>query len=209
MKSIRVAGVVMAFMLMLTSVGAEPTLAATAGGQVVVSHRKEGNFDYVVGRVRVQAPPDQVWMVMANPYEFEQKISTKCHVEKVQSDTPQVSVITARVDVGFLLPPVHYTVESRYENRRKITFHALSGDLRDFRGSWEVTPTEDGGGSYVTFGMFVQPNLPIPQWLVRHTIRAELPHTLTALRTRIEQLSAREDKPVTRKLASTGEVRFD
>jgi hypothetical protein len=146
---------------------------------------------------------------MANPYEFEQKISTKCHVEKIHADTPELSVITARVDVGFFLPPIHYTVESKYENHRRISFHALSGDLRDFRGAWEVAPAEDGQSAYVTFGMFVQPNLPVPQWLVRHAIRAELPHTLNALRTRVEQLVSHAEKPATRKLASTGDVRFD
>lgn len=194
-------------MFMLSGLLFDPALAAASRQPVEVTQRKEGNFDYVVGRVKIPAPPDRVWVVMANPYEFEQKISPKSHVEKVHQDTPDVSVITARIDCIFR--PIHYTVESKYEHRRKITFHALSGDLRDFRGAWEITPADDGASCYVTFGMFVQPNLPIPQFLIRHAIRAELPHTLNALRERVEQLAAHGDKLATRKLASTGDARFD
>jgi hypothetical protein len=187
-----------------------PSLAATSTAEPVsVSSRRDGHLQYVVGRIKIPSPPDQVWGVMANPFEFEQKISPKFKTERIITDTPGISILSCQVNIGFLLPPIHYTVESRYENRRTISFHSISGDLKDFRGSWQLDPADGGKASYVTYSMYVQPNLPVPQWLVRYAVRSELPRTLEGIRDRVSRLVARKDSPADRKLASTGEVRFN
>jgi hypothetical protein len=195
------------FLILLTC--AAPNFASTSSEPVSVSSRREGHLQYVVGKIKIPSPPDQVWGVMANPFEFEQKISPKFHTDRIITDTPGVSVLSCHVNIGFLLPPLKYTVESRYENHRTITFQSISGDLKDFRGSWVLEPADGGKSSYLTYSMYVQPNLPVPQWLVRYAIRSELPHTLTAIRERVSRLVARQETPANRKLASTGEVRFN
>lgn len=173
---------------------------------VSVSSRKEGDVQYVVGRIRIRHKPEQVWPIMANPYEFEQKISPKFKTEKVITDKIDTSLITCRVDVGFLLPPIHYTAESHYEAPRLISFRSRAGDLKDFRGKWEVEPKNGGTECDVIYSMYCRPGIPLPQWLMRQAIKFELPHTLTALRDRVDHIYAHKDAPASRKIAAVGNV---
>jgi ribosome-associated toxin RatA of RatAB toxin-antitoxin module len=184
------------------------TPAVQAASDLAITHKKDGKIQYVVGKIKIPHDADAVWMVLANPFEFEQKISPRFKTVQIITDKPDVSVLKCQVDAGFLLPPVHYTVESRYSNHRRIDFRSVAGDLKDFRGSWEIEPADGGETCYVTYSMYVEPNLPVPQWLVRQGIKIELPHTLNELRARVAKLVTRQDRPVGRKLASTGEVRF-
>lgn len=171
---------------------------------VAVSHRKDGEFQYVVGRIRIHQPPERVWPILANPFEFEQKISQKFKTVQILTDKPDVSVLKCRVDMGFLLPPINYTVESRYEARRKVTFHSLAGDLKEFRGTWEVEPVSSGNECDVIYSMYCQPGIPVPQWLVRQCIKFELPHTLNGLKNRVDQVYIHNYLPASRRLASSG-----
>lgn len=175
-------------------------------GQVTVSHKKEGDIQYVVGKIRINQPPERVWPIMANPFEFEHKISPKFKTVEVVADHPDLTILKCRVDIGFFLPSIKYTVESKYQRQRKIVFRSIGGDLKDFRGAWELEPAAGGLQTDVTYSMYVQPGIPVPQWLVRQGIKIELPHTLTGLSERVNQIYAREDQPVARRTAAAGSL---
>ncbi len=121
-------------------------------------------------------------------------------------DRPDQTVMQCRVDMGFL-PPIKYTVESKYENNRRILFRSTEGDLKDFRGMWEVEPSDGGKESLVTYSMYVQPGIPVPQWIVRQAIKSELPRTLKGLRDRVTQICSKTGLPAAaRHIAASAQV---
>lgn len=182
------------------------TVAYAAVSPVKVSHRKEGEIQYVVGQIRIEHPPEKVWPILANPFEFEEKISPKFKTVKLITDSADLSVASCRVEIGFLFPAIKYTAESRYEAGRKITFRSIAGDLKDFRGTWELVPANGGKHCDVIYSMYVVPGIPVPQWLVRQGIKFELPHTLSGLKNRVDQIYAGQDTPVQRRIAAAGSV---
>lgn len=175
---------------------------AVSKDDVAVSHSKQGDIEFVVASIHIDQPPDRVWPILANPFEFEQTISPKFHTTKVLVDRPDESLLECKVDVGFLLPPINYTVFSSYAPCKRITFKSTAGDLKDFEGSWSVQAAEDGKSSDVTYSMYVNPGIPVPQWLVRQGIRMELPHTLRALRDRVYEIYRGSSTPTPRSLTA-------
>lgn len=184
-----------------------PNVESTlARGEVSISYRHEGDIQYVTGSIRIPHAAEKVWPILANPYEFEEKICPHFKMLEVLVDKPGMTLLKCQVDIGLFLPAVKYTVESRYENGQRISFKSKAGDLKDFRGYWEVIPVNDGRECDVTYSMYVVPGIPVPQWLVRQGVKIELPHTLTALRNRIHDVYESRNALVKRSLAASGRV---
>jgi len=157
-------------------------------GEVVVGLKDVGATKYVTAQVLINAPPDQVWPIMVNPFEFQGKISPRMKMVEVVADQSNRSVLKFTVD-AILIPHFTYTVESLYgsnNNSQSIQFHRVDGMLKDFRGSWVMTPVASGGKTELTYCMYVDPGFPVPQWMIREAVKHELPKTLTALRKRVE-----------------------
>ena len=156
-------------------------------GDVVVGLKDVGATKYVTAQVLIDAPPDQVWPIMVNPFEFQGKIAPRMKTVEVVADQKNRSVLKFTID-AMLIPHFTYTVESLYDNGASIQFHSVAGMLKDFRGSWIMTPVT-GGKTELTYCMYVDPGFPVPQWMVREAVKSELPKTLTALRERIQVIS--------------------
>jgi carbon monoxide dehydrogenase subunit G len=169
-------------------------------GEVVVDQKDVGDTKFVVAKILIDAPPEQVWRIMTNPFEFQGKISPRMKDVQVVTDLPELSVLKVTVNIGFFLPPVTYAVESRYENRERIEYRRVGGTLRDFKGSWVLFPVADGRKTQVNYSMFVDPGIPVPQWLVRAGVRDELPRTLTAMRERVIGVFVKHQSLVTRSI---------
>lgn len=154
-------------------------------GEVVVDQRDVGATKFVVAKILINAPPGQVWRIITNPFEFKGKINPRMKEVEVVTDRPELSVLKVTVNLGFLLPPIVYSVESRYENHERIEFKRVGGTIKDFKGNWVIVPADEGRKTQVVYSMFVDPGIPVPQWLVRAGVRDELPRTLTAMRERV------------------------
>jgi ribosome-associated toxin RatA of RatAB toxin-antitoxin module len=172
----------------------EPTATVTC--------RAVGNTEFVIGHIRVQAPAEKVWPILANPYEFEEKISPRFTTVQVLCDKKEMSVLRCKVDIGCLLPAINYTVQSTYNHTRSIAFRSIAGDFKDFRGSWTVVPSASGKSCDVTYSIYVVPGIPVPQWVVRQAVKAELPHTLEGLRRRVESVCEGLERPVRRTISA-------
>lgn len=154
-------------------------------GEVVVRDENVGQTRFVAARILIDAPPSKVWPVLSNPFEFQRRISPRMKTVEVLTDREDMSVLQVSVDIGFLLPAISYAVESRYQAQERISFKRVSGTLKDFRGYWEILPKNDGAKTEVVYSMYVDPGIPVPQWLVRAGVREELPRTLMAMRERV------------------------
>jgi hypothetical protein len=153
-------------------------------GEVVVGLRDVGATKFVTGSLLINEPPDRVWPIMVNPFEFLGKISPRMKNVEVVTDKANLSVLKVTLDVT-LIPHFTYIVESRYENSARIEFKRIGGVLKDFRGFWEMSPACNGSRTQLTYSMYIDPGFPLPQWIIREGVKAELPRTLLALRKRV------------------------
>jgi len=160
-------------------------------GDVVVGLKDIGNTKYVTARVLINAPPDQVWPIMVNPFEFAGKISPRMKTVEVVADQSNRSVLRFTID-AILIPHFTYTVESLYDNRESIKFHSVAGMLKDCRGSWVMTPSAGGDKTELAYCMYVDPGFPVPQWMIREAVKGELPKTLAALRERVQTIAKQQ-----------------
>jgi hypothetical protein len=169
-------------------------------GQVVVGLKDVGSTKYVVGKILINEPPEKVWPIMVNPFEFQGKISPRTKKVEVFTDEANLSVMKMTMDTSPVpfLPQMSYTVESRYEQNDKggrIEFRRIAGVVKDFRGCWDMAPFDGGTKTELTYSMYIDPGFFLPQWIVREGVKGELPRTLTALRKRIDDVYEGADRP--------------
>ena len=91
------------------------------------------------------------------------------------------------VRYSWLLPTVRYVFRADYDRPHRIDFRRISGDLKEEEGTWLFTPTADGAATVVEYEVYVDPGFWIPQALVAHTLRRDIPAVLTGLRECVER----------------------
>ena len=165
-------------------------------GEVVVGLRTEGETKFVTGRMLIDQPPEVVWPIMVNPFEFQRNISTRMKRVDVLKDTVDSSILKVTMD-AFPIPDVTYMVESKYKKvgeGARIDFRRIGGVFRDFQGYWVVKPSHQGKKTELLYSMYIDPGFFVPQWIVRKGVRGELPKTLKALRTRVDNVCSKVEK---------------
>lgn len=159
-------------------------------GEIIVGLRDKGATKYVTGTVLIDQPPDKVWPIMVNPFEFKGKISPRMKTVEVVLDKIDESVLKVSLDLTFLIPNFTYVVRSLYDHDKKmIEFQRVGGSLKDFSGTWEMASADGGKKTELTYCMYVDPGFFVPQWIVREGVKVELPKTLTALRRRVNAVA--------------------
>lgn len=173
-------------------------------GEVLVGLTNVGETRFVTGRVLINQPPERVWQVMVNPFEFKGKVCPRMKNIDVLVDKADRSVLKMTMDT-FPIPDICYTVQSDYSKTKcgaRIDFHRVSGSLRDFRGSWEISSSHGGTKTDVTYSMYVDPGFFVPQWIVRKGVSGELPKTLKGMRDRIDEIFREESRDLEKKTIS-------
>jgi len=161
-------------------------------GDIIVGLSGEGESRLVTGTILINDRPDRVWQIVANPFEFCGKISPRMKEVKMMLDKHDQSVMKVTMDV-MLIPHFNYIVESHYKSNEKIEFHRVDGTLKDFKGSWEIVPKENGTKSELTYSMFLDTGFFVPQWLIREGVKGELPRTLSAIKKRVDAVSSKRE----------------
>lgn len=159
-------------------------------GEIVVGLENIGSMRFVTGRVLIDQPPEKVWPIMVNPFEFQKKITPRMKSVDVVLDKISKSVLKVTMD-AFPIPDLTYEVESNYmrtEHGARIDFHRTAGTLKDFRGHWIMNPSHHGKKTELIYSMYLDPGFFVPQWIVRQGVKGELPKTLEALRKRIAEV---------------------
>ncbi len=159
-------------------------------GEIVVGLETIGSTRFVTGRVLIDQPPEKVWPIMVNPFEFKGKISPRMKTVDVLLDQVSKSVLKVKMDT-FPMPDITYEVESSYsrtEHGARIDFKRIGGTLKDFKGHWIMNPADGGKKTELVYSMYLDVGFFVPQWVVRYGVKGELPRTLEALRTRINEV---------------------
>ena len=89
---------------------------------------------------------------------------------------------------SILIPDVSFYQDINTTPNR-IDFKRISGDLKQEDGNWVLASAADAA-TIVEYELYVDPGFWIPRVLLRHSLRAELPAALTAVRERAESTVA-------------------
>jgi hypothetical protein len=100
------------------------------------------------------------------------------------------ALIAHEIDYSWFLPRMHYVFRARNTFPSQVDFQEVSGDLAINRGSWRLSALPGADHTLLVYEVRIKPRLYVPQWLVRRSLRKDLPELLTALR-RVSEVGAR------------------
>ena len=75
-----------------------------------------------------------------------------------------------------------FTFEANRPSETLGTFHVIKGDLKVMEGQWSFQDSPDGIGIIASHELRVRPRFPSPRWLVRRTLRKDLPGMMACIR---------------------------
>lgn len=90
------------------------------------------------------------------------------------------AVVRQVIKKHWLLPKIEYSFESVRRPYEEMTFKLIEGDLDIMEGSWRFTPA--AGGTLVEYEARIKPSFPVPRWLIRRTIRKDVPSLIACIR---------------------------
>jgi hypothetical protein len=145
----------------------------------------------VSAAVRINAGPEAIWNVMTDCEHASSFVPGLKHCRRVESSPDEAwELIEHEVKYSWLLPTIRYVFRADYQRPRRIDFRRVSGDLKDQEGTWLLEATPDGSATIIQYEVYLDPGFWVPQALVRHSLRKDLPAVLEALRTRVEGFKA-------------------
>lgn len=133
--------------------------------------------------VQIAAPAARVYAVMMDceaALRFVPHLQS-CKVLERSADG-RSAVIEHVSDLGWYAPRTRYAFRAEYDPPRSVDFRHVSGDFSENEGRWELVPLDQGRATIVTYRVRVVPKIAVPRWLVRATLRRELPDLLRSLR---------------------------
>jgi uncharacterized protein YndB with AHSA1/START domain len=173
-------------------------LARLRDGAVLVDaelsqDRPTGN---VRAAVQIRASPERVFRTLtdcAEALRFVPHLRHCAELERAADDSWRV--VEQQIDYGWFMPRAYYVFRVDYERYARIRFSNVRGDFRENRGEWVFRPTADRQGTLLTYSVYIVPRFMVPRWLMRSTLRRDLPQLMTGLRTRAESAPAVAPKP--------------
>lgn len=79
-------------------------------------------------------------------------------------------------------PTLDFTFEASRDAGGYGEAHLVGGDLKVLEGQWKLVPQEDENSLIVTHEIRVQPKIPVPKWLIRRSLRKDLPGMMACIR---------------------------
>ena len=159
--------------------GQEPTVSVVPD--------TDGAGGRVDAKIRIAAPPADVWRAMLDCKVSERIVSglTYCRVLK-QDPNGAWDVREHRVTWSSLFPSVRNVFRSDYERHAVIRFARIEGDLRKLKGTWRLQPLAGEKATLVTYMAEIDPGVPVPGVLLRAAIESDVRKVLVALQREVE-----------------------
>ncbi|HEY7887813.1 MAG TPA: SRPBCC family protein [Steroidobacteraceae bacterium] len=98
------------------------------------------------------------------------------------------------IQYSLFTPTIHTVFRAEFRPPYRVDFHRIGGDLKHEVGSWNLLPSA-GDTTTVVYRVSLQPGFWIPKFVVRRTLRKQLPAALRSLRKHAQELAATESSP--------------
>jgi hypothetical protein len=136
--------------------------------------------------VKVTAPVPAIWNVLKDcprSAEYTPNIVSCRSLEIL--DNGRAELFTQTIKIAFFVPAFDHVFQLSYDPYRHIGVHRVSGPINVLDGNWWLVPQADGSVLLVN-ELAIDIGLPVPRFLVRATMRREIPKMLTGIRDRAQ-----------------------
>jgi hypothetical protein len=136
--------------------------------------------------VEVDAPATAIWDVLkaceVSP-EYVPNVQSCTKLEEL--DGGHAELFQQTIKPVFFLPTFEHLFRLDYTPYTRIDVNRVSGPIARLQGTWWLVP-EDNGRILLVYELALDPGMPIPRFLVRSTLKRDLPRVLAAVRERAE-----------------------
>ena len=164
----------------------ETQLLRLKKGEILVNVRQTGDppKGMVEATILIEAPAENIWQIMTDCRELPNFVPglKDC---RVLDSGQNWEIIRHEVKWIWFLPRYVYVFRADYKPNRKIDFVRIRGDLREMKGSWRLTALGRDSQTILRYSVFLDPGFFVPQWVVRRSLKADLPALLTSIRTKV------------------------
>lgn len=167
--------------------------AKSASEGCTIEDQVTNNKNYQVSHVVVKSSPAAVWQVLTD-YNGAPKTFPNLKKVRVLSECGNSKRVHYQIRPTGLIATYEYDLEVKETPHRSIEFHRICGDFKEIDGYWKLEPADGGRSTLVTYASHVNGGLFMPQALIKHQSRVDMPIALNALRNAAEsstQIAAR------------------
>ena len=134
----------------------------------------------------VDAPATAIWDVLKAceiAPEYVPNVQSCKKLEELDGGRAELFVQT--IKPVFFLPTFQHEFRLDYTPYSRIDVNRVSGPIAHMQGTWWLLP-EDNGRILLVYELALDPGMPIPRFLVRATLKRDLPKVIAAVRERAE-----------------------
>ena len=156
--------------------------AQILAGQVLSVPIRTSKYGATVwGAIRINAPAQAIFdsIVYCNGETSAHRTMRRCTVMET-GDTYEI--VEHRIKYHWYIPMQSYIYRGDYTGNTSVRFRVLEGDLKKLDGGWDLFPVEEGNGYLVRYYATIQPRIPAPRWLVRRSLKKEIPEMLQVMK---------------------------
>jgi hypothetical protein len=142
--------------------------------------------------VDVRAPASRIWALLTDCAEAPRLVTfiKACRVVDGPGPAGGWDLREDQIQPAFFLPPLRALFRSEFEGERRIRFRCTSASqLKLCEGEWRLEPTPDGAVR-VTYASAVAAPYPLPDFIIRTVLAAEMADSMRTLRRRAAQPEA-------------------
>lgn len=128
-------------------------------------------------------PAREVWRVVVSCELALSYVAGMQHCESVRGDERE-ALVHQVVDKGWWMPELDYRIQVRRSPFEWMTVTLESGNLAGLDGAWRFAPWPATGSdtTLVAHRIVIEPERRAPGWLVRRTLRGDLPDMMACIR---------------------------
>lgn len=195
--SLRSSGLAAALLVIAVSAGTCFAGASSAGpgddgGAYDLARLRSGEIllqtmdsDKPGGAARVTAlfhtTADAVWEVIGNCKNELIYIRGLKLCEVLEAGTTRM-LMHHRLRSSWYTPTLDFTFEASRKSGNFGEAHLVGGNLKVLQGQWWLVPLAEANDVIVIHEIRIQPKIPAPRWLVRRSLRKDLPDMLACIR---------------------------
>jgi hypothetical protein len=192
-KSVRAAAPLFLLSLSLAAAGQQPDLdwvdrEAVAAREILVVAERGGRPLTVAVKIaaEVDAPIAAIWDILTRCEIAPEYVPNVVSCRKLETlDNGRADLFVQEIKPIFFLPPFDHVFRLDYTPYSRIDVERVSGPIEHMQGSWWLMPQENGR-VLLLYELALDPGLPIPRFLVRATLKRDLPKIMRAVRARAE-----------------------
>lgn len=134
----------------------------------------------------VAAPATAIWDVLKACEVAPEYVPNVVSCRKLEElDGGRAELFVQTIKPIFFLPTFEHVFRLDYRPYTRIGVHRVSGPIAHMEGAWWLVP-QANGRILLVYELALDPGMPIPRFMVRATLKRDLPKVIAAVRERAE-----------------------